>query len=207
MPKAHSRIISKAAKTELAPLGFKQQGQSRLWIADHGSWLNIVGFVPSRWSVTVDLDNAVHWLWAGTGFMSLNYVCPRLAHAEFENEDQFADALTGISKTAAARAREIEGKFSSFDAVAAHVIKEATGDDRMGPSWFGYYAGIASGLIGNFDQAEVFLCGITDERVRPHADVLLEAITDPSRFRAIVNERVSRQREVLKLPELNRSPF
>ena len=207
MPGAQNRIIATAAKLELAPLGFNRHGQSRLWVADHGSWLNIVGFVPSRWTVTVDLDNAAHWLWAGTGFMSLNFVCPRVARAEFENEAQFSAALAEISKSAAIRAQEIERRFPSFEAIASHVINEATGDDRMGPSWWGYYAGIASGLIGDFRKGEAFLRGITDKRVLPHTKDLLGSLGNPSRFRAVVNERMAKQRAALKLVALERPSF
>lgn len=70
MSVTHSKIIAAAAKAELAPVGFERKGQSRLWFADHGSWLNVVEFTPSRWSKSVSLMNAAHWLWLGAGFMS-----------------------------------------------------------------------------------------------------------------------------------------
>lgn len=83
MSGAHERIIAAAAKAELSPMGFKRKGRTRLWVLDHGHWLKTVGFVPSRWSISVDLDNAAHWIWAGHGFMSLNYIV-RGRHADFE---------------------------------------------------------------------------------------------------------------------------
>jgi hypothetical protein len=207
MTSPHNKIIAAAAKTELAPLGFRRQGQSRLWIKDHGFWLNVVGFTPSRWSVTVDLDNAAHWIWGGAGFMSLNYSMPRGAYAEFENEDQFAAAITDIARSAASNAREIDDKFESFEAIAQHVIAEANGSDRMRPSWFGYHAGVASGILGNLREAERFLRDITDERVIPRAERFLAAIDTLGAFREKANDIAANQRAALKLPPLKQRPL
>ncbi len=77
----------------------------------------------------------------------------------------------------------------------------------MRPSWFGYQAGIASGLRDRFEEAEYFLRGITDERVIRHAKPLLALINSPEGFRAKVNELVAQQRAALKLPTLDRDPF
>lgn len=65
MSDVHSRIIASAAKAALEPIGFRQKGRSRLCLADHGYWLNLVEFTPSRWSKSVSLLNAAHWLWVG----------------------------------------------------------------------------------------------------------------------------------------------
>lgn len=207
MAGAHNKIITAAAKAELAPLGFRRQGQSRLWLADRGTWLNIVEFTPSQWSVSVDLDNAAHWLWAGRGFLSLHFSLPRVAHTEFESEQQFAAALTSITKTAAQRAQQIDTRFPSFEAIAAHVIEQAHGSERMRSSWYGYYASIAAGLVGEFDLAACFLRGITDDRVTAHVQALLKVLGSPEAFRAQINKLVTAQRVALKLPPLERLPF
>lgn len=203
----HNKIIAAAAKAELGPLGFKRQGQSRLWLKDHGFWLNAVGFKPSRWSISVDLDNAAHWIWGGAGFMSLNYVMPGGSHTEFENEDQFNAAVTDIARSAAASAQAIDDKFASFDAIAQFVIAEAKGSERMRPSWFGYYAGVAAGIQGDLQEAELFLRGLTDERVIPRAERFIAATDNPSTFRAEANKVVMEQRVALKLPPLGSEPF
>jgi hypothetical protein len=203
----HNKIIAAAAKAELAPLGFKRQGQSRLWIKDHGFWLNVVGFKPSRWSVTVDLDNAAHWIWGGAGFMSLNYIMSGGPYTEFEDEDQFGAAVSDIARSAAAKAQEIDSKFESFEAIAQYVIAEANESERMCPSWFGYYAGVASGISGDLLEAERFLRNITDERVIPRAGRFLSAINTSSAFREQANDIVTEQRAALKLPPLAQRPF
>jgi hypothetical protein len=208
MSDTHSRIIAAAAKTELASLGFRQKGQSRLWLADRGSWLNVVEFTPSRWSKSVSLMNAAHWLWVGAGFMSFNEAVSSNCYAEFETEDQFKSAAGEIAKTARANALAMDEQFASFEMVADFVIERArSSPERMAPSWWGYEAGIASGLIGNFEEAGTFLHGLTDDRVTGRAAPLLSLIANPEGFRGKVNDVVAQERTRLKLKALARPAF
>lgn len=208
MSDTHSRIIAAAAKAELASLGFQQKGRSRLWLADRGSWLNVVEFTPSRWTKSVSLMNAAHWLWVGAGFMSFNEAVPSHCHAEYETEDQFRAAAIEIAKVARANALEIERRFSSFDAIAEYVIERAMScPERMGPSWWGYEAGIASGLVGRFDEAGRFFHGLTDDRVTGRAAPLLPLIGRPEAFRSKVNDVVAQERARLKLNALHSPAF
>jgi len=189
-------------------MGFRQQGRSRLWLADRGSWLNVVEFTPSRWSKSVSLTNAAHWLWAGAGFTSFNEVVPSRLHAEFENEDQFKKSASEIAQAAHVNASLIDERFESFDAVADFVIERAqTSPDRMGPSWWGYEAGIAAGLIGRSEEAGRFLHGLTDDRVASRAARLLPLIGRLDAFRSAVNEIVEEGRVRLKLAGLQQPAF
>lgn len=196
----HGKIIAAAAKAELAPLGFQRKGQSRLWIADRGFWLNVVEFTPSRWSKSVSLMNAAHWLWVGAGFMSFNEAVPSNCHADFETDEQFKSEVANIAKVAREKAVEIDARFPSLHAVAEFVIDRArSSPERMGPSWWGYEAGIASALIGRSEEARSFLHGLSDERVTERAAPLLPLIDRPASFRAKVNDIVSEERARLKL--------
>lgn len=206
MAEEHAKIIAAAAKATLGPMGFKRKGQTRLWILDNGIWLNTVGFRPSQWSVSVDLDNAAHWLWAGHGFMSLDYFV-RGSHTFFENKDQFRAAVAQIADEAASRAQQLENQFFSFDAIAGFVIQSAEDNEDMRSSWFGYKAGLACGLLGRLKEAEDFLGGITDPRVVPHSTPFLALVNNPLGFRSRVNEIVAQQRAALKLPVLECDPF
>lgn len=207
MSGSHSKIIAAAAKAELGPLGFKRRGQSRLWLKDHGFWLNVVEFKPSKWSVAIDLSNAAHWIWGGCGFMSLDYYVPSGPFTGYRDEDQFGAAVAEIASAAAAQAQETHAKFASFEAIANHTITEALDSERMQPSWFGYYAGVACGILGDLDQAASFLRDITDERVIPRAERFLPTIGNPTAFREKANEIVAQQRSALKLPPLAQNPF
>ena len=208
MSDIHGRIIAAAAKFELASLGFRQSGRSRLWLADRGWWLNVVEFTPSRWSKSVDLTNAAHWLWVGAGFMSFNEAIRSGCHAQFETEDQFRSTMSEIAKTARTNALEIEERFSSFSAVADFVVGRArSSPDRMEPSWWGYEAGIASGLVGKIEEARCFLQGVSDKRVTNRAASLLPLIVDSVAFKSKVNEIVVQQRATLKLTPLDGPAF
>jgi len=207
MPGSHNSIIAAAAKAELVPLGFRQKGRSRLWLADHGSWLNVVEFTPSRWSKGVHLMNAAHWLWAGTGFMSFDQAVASNCHAEFESEDQFRAETMAIAQAAAEKAKVIEEKFRSIETIRQLVVDEARKSEMMRPSWFGYYAGIVSGLQNRMDDAEYFLGGITDKRVVKHAFPLLSLVKNSDGFKRAVNERVALQRAALQLPRLDHDAF
>lgn len=208
MSDTHTKMIASAAKAELASLGFRQKGRSRLWIADRGSWLNVVEFTPSRWSKSVSLMNAAHWLWVGAGFMSFNEAIQSNCHAEFDTEDQFERAAVEIAKVARAKALEIEERFPSFDSIARFVVERArSSPERMGPSWWGYEAGIASGLLGNLRDADYFLNSLTDERVTARAASVLPLIHHPEAFKSEVNDIVARERLRLKLSAMSSPPF
>lgn len=77
----------------------------------------------------------------------------------------------------------------------------------MGPSWWGYQAGIAAGLCGDFENAKIFLTGITDERVTKHAVPLLPFIGYPEQFVSSINDLVAEQRVALGLTRLESQPF
>ena len=206
MSNNHNRIIAVAAKAELSPMGFKRKGRSRLWLLDHGIWLNIVGFVPSRWSISVTLENAAHWIWAGHGFMSLDY-CVRGRHTEFDTEEHFSDALAHIAHEGAVQALDIEESFSSFEKTASFAIDQARDNERMAPSWWGYKAGIAAGILGDMSLAERLLRGISDYRVTPHAQRFLAVVDEHDRFVSEVNFAVAEQRTALKLAPLEVDAF
>jgi hypothetical protein len=204
----HSTIIAAHAKMELEGLGFRQRGRSRLWLADHQSWLNVVEFTPDRWTKGISLVNAVHWLWAGTGFLAFNESRQSKTHAEFETSEQFTSVVAKIVRESARKAAEIQDQFSSFDRTAEFLIDRArSSPDRMQPSWWGYEAGIASALVGKFDDAAFFLRGITDERVSIHSALLLPLIGRPDQFKSRVNDLINGQREALQLAPLECPPF
>lgn len=208
MSDVHSRIIAAAAKAQLGSLGFYQQGRSRLWLADRGSWLNAVEFTPSKWSKSVSLVNAAHWLWVDVGFISFDVVVPSQCHAAFETEDQFMDAASKIANIARANALDMENRFKSFDAIADWVIQSAQlSPDGMGQSWWGYQAGIASGLIGKFDEASRFLRSVSDDQLVARAASLISLVAYPDAFKKKANEILSQERAVLKLKPLDCPAF
>ena len=152
--------------------------------------------------------NAAHWLWVGAGFMSFNEAVSSKCHAEFETEDQFRTAASQIANIARINAVTIDERFSSFSAIADFVVERAlSSPDRLGPSWWGYEAGIALGLAGRSEEADCFLNGLSDERIIGRAATLLPLVNDPDMFRIKINEVVAGERARLKLDPLDNQAF
>jgi hypothetical protein len=77
----------------------------------------------------------------------------------------------------------------------------------MGPSWWGYEAGIASALVGRVAEANHFLHGLSDERVVSRAAPLMPLIDRPEAFKSKVNDMVAHERARLKLAALTCPAF
>ncbi len=140
--------------------------------------------------------------------MSFNEAVPSQLLADFETEDQFAEVAQRIAQAAQDNARLIDDRFPSFRTVAEFVIERAeSSPDLMMPSWWGYEAGIAAGLLGRTDEATRFLHGLTDNRVTGRAAHVLPLINNPGAFREAVNKTVAQERARLKLAPLEQPAF
>jgi TrkA-C domain len=63
VPKDVSKLIARAARAKLGPLGLLRRGQSRLWIDDRGWWTINVEFQPSRFTKRSYLNVGHQHLW------------------------------------------------------------------------------------------------------------------------------------------------
>lgn len=85
------KLIAKAAREILKPLGLFQVGSSRTWIDDNGWFLTVVEFQPSSWSKGAYLNVAVSFLWEqGSGFKEVlpyNLGGRELSHEEYDGDD------------------------------------------------------------------------------------------------------------------------
>lgn len=86
------KLIAKAAREILKPLGVFQKGSSRIWIDDNGWFLTVIGFQPSSWSKGAYLNVAISFLWEqGEGFkevLPFNIGGRELSHEEYEGDDE-----------------------------------------------------------------------------------------------------------------------
>jgi hypothetical protein len=76
----------------LRPLGLQRKGRSRVWFDDHGWWVGVVGFQPSRFSRGSYLNVGAMWLWSGNSHVT-DQVGVRVRRAPFvsyESDAQFA---------------------------------------------------------------------------------------------------------------------
>lgn len=207
MPGTHDRIIAEAAKQALGPLGFKRNGRSRTWIADHGWWLTVVEFQPSAWSKGSYLNVAAHWLWSETGSLSFDLGGRVEEHTEYFSDAQFTPVAFQLAQKAAEEARRLAHKCSSLETLADILLADQqVSREHGGGGWMTYNAGVAAALAGRTDAAaEMF------ERVlrgsAPRSSTLKVAAKrmgqlapDPAHFKTEVALLIARQREALKLP-------
>lgn len=205
--KEHDRIIAEAAKRELAPLGFKRKGRSRLWIADRGYWASIVEFQPSQWSRGSYLNVTPHWLWGLTDGLSFDRPVEGVrSFIEFETADSFAPLAAEQARTAARTSVELEATFSDIRRTAGILIADHEGGRHPG-GWPGYHAAVAAGLLGDFEASHRLLETTINSFATWRPDFILgfreldEATADPSRFHHLIERRISTHRADLGLPD------
>jgi hypothetical protein len=209
MPGPHDKIIADAAKSVLGPLNFNRKGRSRIWVADRGWWLAVVEFQPSAWSKGSSLNVAAHWLWTETGFISFDFVGRGQEFVEYLSDAQFVTAAFRLAEGAAHEAQRLLYMFSSLDATARVLRDESPGD----PRWAAYHAGIVAGLLGDADEAKKMFSRVLDIPAPPglmlHSTAALMGglATKPLDFRREAVALIERQRNALRLPPLDASPF
>ncbi len=201
-------LIAAAAKQALQPAGFRRKGRSRVWLADHGWWLNVVEYQPSGWSKGTYLNIAAHWLWSNSGHISFDFGGRTAGFEEYVSVEQFASSVQKLAEAAADEAKNLEDAFASIEAAADHLMEQETAA-RQTPkgSWSAYHAGVAAGLADRGTDAEAMFRSITDGRVRELGERLLPMVPNRTKFRSEVGSLVERQRRALKLRELNQPPF
>jgi hypothetical protein len=176
---AHEKLIAKAAKTILQPLGLRRKGQSRLWIGDHGWWLAVVEFQPSGFAEGSYLNVAAHWLWSDNGYISFDLGGgaeggSRVAGFEaFESDEQFEGTALRLAAVAAQEVCELTARLPSIAETANLLLSKEAKSPARG-SWSTYHAGVAAGLAGRAGEANAMLRSVTDTRVKGAATGNLE---------------------------------
>ncbi len=86
------KLIAKAAREVLSPLGLFQVGASRIWIDDNGWFLTQVEFQPNSWSKGTYLNVGMSFLWAqGEAFSEVlpyNVGCRESGYEEYRDDDE-----------------------------------------------------------------------------------------------------------------------
>lgn len=216
MPGPHDRLIADAAKAVLRPLGFQRKGRSRLWFADRSWWLAVVEFQPSSWSKGSYLNVAAHWLWTDMGTISFDFGGRLEGFEEYSSDEQFAAAAARLAASAAEEAQRLATMFSSLSVTAKLLLVEARTQASRGPGhpgWMVYNAGVAAGVVGRIDDAMEMFRSVLDGPADPTsvlhraAERMSKLASDPARLEREVVSLIEHQRETLRLPPLDASPF
>lgn len=207
MPAPHDKIIATAAKNSLHPLGFRRRGRSRLWIADHHWWLNIVEFQPSGWSKGSYLNVAAHWLWSNTGHLSFDHG-QRVEGFVEASDAQFEAAARTLAEAAAEEARRLGNMIRSIQQTADLLkAEEVSLPETSRGSWSAYHAGMAAGIAGRSSDAAALLKSVTDDRVSLAAKQMAPLTDDPPSFRQKAETLIGEQRQTLGLDALTHPVF
>lgn len=200
----HGRIIARAAKTALTPLGFWRKGRSRLWLTDRGFWLSVVEFQPSAFRKGSYLNVAAHWLWGVHDFLSYDYGVPQVrSFIQFADPESFAPAAAQQAADATEASEQLRVQFATVPAAAAILseLERTYAQDGRGGTWPAFNAAMAEALSGDTASAvALFQCAISTfegwhpEIAEPIRE-LLAAVEDRERFLDMVDARMNKNRE------------
>jgi hypothetical protein len=199
----HPRIIARVAKAALAPLGFQRKGASRIWLADHGYWLDVIEFQPSGFSKGTYCNVAVHWLWGLTPALTFDYGFHRVgSFVPFDDAETFSRSVEAMARAAAQSVERHRATFISLAATADHL---AQGDPD---GWGAFHAGIACGLVPKEQEARRLFhrADASDgrdidwvHRRRAKIAQLMALLGDRAAFQAEVQAQLDAQRMLFKL--------
>jgi hypothetical protein len=203
----HNRAIARAAKAVLEPMGCIRKGTSRTWLDDHGWWVGVIEFQPSKWSKGSYLNVGACWLWTTKDYFSFDDGYRIEDFKEFKNDEQFQQAAQNLAERAKSEVAVLRERFHSVKATAQYL---ATKQSRPDDIWAQYHAGVSAGLIGDVSTARARLQTVTtmQERevdwvleLKKKAANLLTTVEDRSLFRGAVEANIEKARKLLKLPQ------
>ena len=96
----HNKIIRKAARTVLGPMGLIQKGQSRTWIDDNGWYFTVVEFQPSAYGKGSYLNVGIHFLWSKHDYLGYSIGGREDGFVEFDGDESkfYSDMLSFAEK-------------------------------------------------------------------------------------------------------------
>jgi hypothetical protein len=206
----HSKIITRAAKETLAPLGLVQKGSSRTWIDDRGWWIVVVEFQPSGFGKGSYLNVGAMWLWHEKDHFTFDFGndvgCRIASFVEYVDENQFTPEAFRLAYLAKDEVLKLRSKLVSIHDAARYLPGKAARDDS---AWTKLSAAIALGYVGKTFRARWLFKSIERQkpvhdwevRLRESARGFTETLDRSDDFRRYVKDAIWRSRRLLKLPE------
>lgn len=200
-----SRLVARAARARLRPLGLRRHGRSRLWLDDHGWWLGLVEFPSPAWSQGSGLHVGAMWLWQDVAHFTFNISEQPGTTRYYQNDEQFSPVAENLALSAQTQVQKLRAQFPDLEStanfLAAHPIK---------PGWFwdSWNTGVAAALVGNTLLARRHLTSVLDEDpIAPWMEAaqqttrdLLPILQDRTAMRAWALDRITSCRNKLRLP-------
>jgi hypothetical protein len=185
---AAKHALAAAARPVLVPLGLKQKGHSRHWIADCGCWIVIVEFEPAGFFAKV----GAQFLWSADGHLLFDYGL-RIGGLTVED----------LARRAGDEAAAIRQKFASVSDIARHFA--ASPSDEFWPL---YHRAVATALAGEVDAALPLFARLAEkpamrdwqQKLQADASGLARHLPDQAAFRAAIAAVIDRARALHGLP-------
>ena len=203
----HSKLINKAAREVLKPIGLARKGQSRLWLDDNGWWLMMVEFQPSSWSKGTYLNVGISWLWYPKDYMSFDIGYRENSFIEFKDEDTFSRDTIALAEKAKECVFSLRQSMSSPELAKAFVLENTKGGERN--IWGSLNKGLACLHALDFQGARVhleYVIQCSDDRdwaisVKDFTQSILSL--QPKEQIKATQDAIIQSRKLKKLPEMN----
>jgi hypothetical protein len=201
-----STVIAEVAKQILAPLGVKRKGRSRTWLDDHGWWLGIVEFQPSRWGAGSYLNVGPMFLWQPISHLVLE---GRYRLDDFSPADHASSFRQAIQAKAAKAKDELtilRKRFASLRDVTRHYQATSTALSMSDHA----HLGTVWGLLGEMERCRSALDSALLLREQQFSGLwrasawmvdARQAAADERTFRTWTLTTLNATRAALKLPE------
>ncbi len=201
----HSKLINKAARDILKPIGVVRKGQSRLWLDDNGCWLTLVEFQPSSWSKGTYLNVGICWLWYPKDSFSFDIGDRVSGFIEFQDEDTFLPQAKALAEQAKKHILSNRLALSSPEAIKTFVLNNTVGDKQH--IWASVNKGMACLIARDFTLAHQHFQDVLDcsdsrewaEDVKRYVQSLL--VLSPDEQLDFVCRAITESRKLKKLPD------
>jgi len=206
---SHLRILTKAAKSVLMPLGITQKGRSRTWLDDQRWWLGVIEFQPSSWSKGSYLNVGACWLWDVKDYLSFDHGNRTERFVSYASDEQFVPEAERLATRAKQRVLELRKTFKS-PADVAKVMSAGPGTH-----WVRFHAGVAYGCCGEARKAhksfaEVLRLGAEHDWQKDllrRVEELDAMLSTPRIFRETIEAAILETRRRLKLRSMEIAGF
>jgi hypothetical protein len=191
----------------LSELGCRQQGRSRLWIADQRFWVIVIEFQPSGFSKGSYLNVGANWLWHGRAskYWSFDFGNRVAGFIKFENAVTFTPLAEQLAARAADEVHRLRDIFRTLPDIARQLASNAAAYS----GWPAYHAAIAAGLVGDaataqqlFQKAQQDLSDVIEwqAQLRQNCAALSAMLQDPVAYRRAIVDTIRQSRVMHGLP-------
>ena len=186
------RLLAEAARPALTPIGCRQKGHSRYWIADERSWIALVEFQPGSVGGGPYANVGAQFLWCAEGHLLFDYGRRISGFAPDE-----------LVREAAAEVAAVRRKFTTVADIARHFAE--TPSDEYWPL---YHRAVATALTSEIEAARGLFARLAAKpatrdwqaKLQADAAALARHLPNEADFRAAVAAVIACARALLGLP-------